>query len=867
MEKNHRLRVSVAVWSLLTLFLACLDWLPAATYAADPNINYQRGGFGDPEITDKWLRTDFAGADRGNRSFIWGPEILRKWQEPYKEAPGGSRVVVYFDKARMEITVPDKSRTDLYYITNGLLVREMISGQVQLGDNTFVEKGPASNVTLAGDPFDAGNADAPTYGSLRNVATLNKDKPSENRVDQIVVETLDKDGNIGKNDDLKKYNVKNFLFETNLKHNVPEVLIDYLLQEGTVQENGRKTRGPILNVDIDVGFPITEPYWIKTKVGGQEKDVLMQVFERRLITYTPSNPDGYKVEMGNVGQQYYRWRYGSDGFRNQNARTDAAGGVVSTANPYATEAGAAVLRNGGNAVDAAIAVMFALGVVEPQSSGIGGGGFMMIRTKTGETTMVDTREMATGAAKKERFLDGEGKPLPFATASQSGLAVGVPGAVLGAESVLKKYGSKSLGDVLAPAIGLADNGFITTPQFALSLTDPANQDKLKKSEAAKALFFPDGEKPLDAGVLFKRPDLAKTYRLIAEQGAKAFYDDSELSKAILAAVKERGGDMTLEDLKKYEVKYREPVKDVYRGYEFVTVAPPSSGGLTMLQILKLLEGYDLAKMGQNSADELHLLVEASRLAFADRGKYLGDEDFIKIPKKGLLSKGYLDERRKLIKMNEANKEVKPGTPEQFEAANAGPFPDYTLFDIPQDGRETTHFVVADKDGNVVSFTNTVESAYGTGIVVPGWGFLLNNELTDFDFTPGGPNEVAPGKRPRSSMTPTLVLKDGKPFLAVGSPGGATIILSVTQIILNIIDFKMDVQEAIDAPRIYGPSYPNIQWETGVAKSVRDELEKRGHKMAANPAFIGSVQAVLLDPNGGKVAGADYRRDGSFVVVK
>jgi gamma-glutamyltranspeptidase / glutathione hydrolase len=860
---NRKLRLILTVWLLLSLLMSAVAFLPQSTAAADPNIKYERGGFDDPAIQARWYRTDFPLPQRGNRSYIWGPEIIRKWQEPYKESPGGSRVVVYFDKARMEINLPDKDRNDPFFITNGLLVRELISGRVQAGDDTYIDKGPANQTTLTGDPWEL-NQTSPTFASLTNLASLNNDRPAANRVNQVVVETLDAAGNVGKNDDLKKYDVKLALFENTLKHNVPSVLLDYVLQTGNVQENGRIVTGDLIDESRDIGLPIAEPYWVRSKVGGVEKDVLVQAFERRVLTYTPTNPDGYKVEMGNVGQQYYRWRYGGDGYRWANTKVEANGGIVASANPYATEAGATILRNGGNAIDASLAVMFALGVVEPQSSGIGGGGFMMIRTKTGETVMVDTREMAPASATKDMFLGADGRPLPFATASQTGKAVGVPGAVKGANETLAKYGSKTLGDVMAPAINLAENGFITTPRFAEALSDRASQDKLKKSEASAAVFFPGGN-PIGAGVLFKQPDLAKAYKLIAAQGPKAFYEDSELSRAFLKAVNDRGGNMTLDDLKKYEVKFRAALKDTYKGYEIITVAPPSSGGIAILQIMKLMETYDLAKMGHNTPDHLHLLTEASRLAFADRGKYLGDEDFVKIPKKGLLSKAYLDERRKLISMTQANKSITPGNAEQYEGAPAST--SNWNGSVPTDGRETSHFVVADKDGNVVSFTNTIESAYGTGIMVPGWGILLNNELTDFDFTPGGPNEVAPGKRPRSSMTPTLVAKDGKPFLAIGSPGGATIILSVVQTIMNVIDYKMDVQQAIDAPRTYGPANPNISWETGIAKSVRDELTKRGHTMAANPAFIGSVQAILLEPNGAKTGGADWRRDGTVIGVK
>jgi gamma-glutamyltranspeptidase/glutathione hydrolase len=533
--------------------------------------------------------------------------------------------------------------------------------------------------------------------------------------------------------------------------------------------------------------------------------------------------------------------------------------MVATANPYATDAAVQVLNNGGNAIDAAIAIMFALNVVEPQSSGIGGGGFMMVRTKSGETVMLDSREMAPAGAKPDMFLGSDGKPLSFNVARLSGKAAGVPGALKLADYALKKYGSKTIADVIAPATKLADEGFIVTPRFEEAITDPTSLPVIQNTPEAAAIFLPGG-KPIPVGTLFKQPDLAKTFRLLAKDGEAAFYGDTDLGRALVKAVQAKGGSMTVDDLKNYQVKTRQPIQGTYRGYDIFSAAPPSSGGLTMMQILKLLEPYTLKAMGQNSADHLHLLTEATRLAFADRGKYLGDEDFVKLPKKGMLDPAYLETRRALINMTQANKNITAGNPFDYEptigSSLAGPE------GLAAEGRDTSHFVVADKDGNMVTYTNTIESGYGTGILVPGYGFLLNNELTDFDFTPGGPNQVEPNKRPRSSMNPTIVLKNGKPWLILGSPGGSSIILSVTQVLMNVIDFGMNLQDAVDAPRIFGPTYPTIQWEVGISQPVRDELTKRGHTMAAAPAFIGSVQAIMFTDDGKMIGAADWRRDGT-----
>ncbi len=854
-QAYKRLGALQAIMLLVSMLVAAF---PAGALAADP-ITHIRGGFNDPAFETIWYRSDLPVlSGTTSRTLLWGEEIIRKWQEPYKEAKGGSRVVVYFDKARMEITNPDGERSNRFYVTNGLLVRELISGAVQLGDDTYEKRSPADNVTLAGDPLEI-NANAPTYASLANLASLNNDKPAAQRLGQTVQETLLANGNIGSNPDLAKYNVKLNEFDTSLNHNIADVFVKYLGLQGLIYENGANKQGAIFDRLAAFGLPLTEPFWTRAKVSGTEQDVLVQAFERRVLTYTPANSDAYKVEQGNVGLHYYRWRYQLEPFRFKNTTVSANGAMVATANPYATEAAIQVLNNGGNAIDAGVAIMFALGVVEPQSSGIGGGGFMTVRTKSGETVMLDSREMAPAGAKPDMFLGSDGKPLSFSDARLSGKAVGVPGAVKLASFALQKYGSQSMAQVIAPGTKLAEDGFKVTPRFVEAISDPSSLPVLKNTAEAAAVFLP-GSKPIAVGTTFKQPDLAKTYKLLAKDGETAFYGETDLAKALVKSVQDKGGSMTLDDLKKYVVKSREPINANYRDFEIISAAPPSSGGLTMMQILKLIEPFDLKSFGQNSADHLHLLTEATRLAFADRGKYLGDEDFVKLPKKGFLNSAYLDSRRTLINLGTANKDIKPGNP--FDYETVGSSSNWEPDGLAVDGRETSHFVVSDKDGNMITYTNTIESGYGTGIMVPGYGFLLNNELTDFDFVPGGPNQVEPGKRPRSSMNPTIVLKGNKPYLILGSPGGSSIILSVTEVLINVIDFGMSVQDAVDAPRIFGPTYPTISWEVGISKAVRDELTKRGHTMATNPAFIGSVQAIYFFDDGRKQGAGDWRRDGT-----
>ncbi|MFH0070311.1 gamma-glutamyltransferase [Peribacillus sp. NPDC056705] len=536
----------------------------------------------------------------------------------------------------------------------------------------------------------------------------------------------------------------------------------------------------------------------------------------------------------------------------------ATKGIVSVSHPLAAEAGIKILKQGGNAVDAAAAIQLSLNVVEPMMSGIGGGGFIMIyNKKENKITMIENREMAPKNVTPELFLDGKGKPVPFSKRHTSGKAVAVPGTLMGLETSLEKYGTLKLSQVIGPAIKQAEQG--VKVNWATAQYIDENVTKLKNNQAAAKVFVPDG-KPLEEGDTLVQPDLAKTFKLLKKQGSKAFYK-GEIGEALTKEVQKREGTMTTEDLQNYEVKEREPIKSEYRGFEVVGAASPSSGSLTVLQILELMEGYDVQKMGANTPEYLHYLTEAMHLAFADRAAYMADEDFYDVPTKGLLDEGYIKERRKLINPNRSTADVKAGDPWKYEGKEPPSMKKVKEEKTPIG--QTTHFSVMDKWGNMVAYTTTIEQVFGSGIMVPDYGFMLNNEMTDFDATPGGVNQVEPGKRPRSSMSPTFVLKDGNPFMAIGSPGGATIIASVSETIMNVLDHKMPIQDAILAPRIYSAGYPTVRWEPGIEQNTRLELMAKGHVYEEKPQHIGNVQAVIYDYEKGKMyGGADNTREGT-----
>ncbi|NTV37821.1 MAG: gamma-glutamyltransferase, partial [Anaerolineales bacterium] len=472
-------------------------------------------------------------------------------------------------------------------------------------------------------------------------------------------------------------------------------------------------------------------------------------------------------------------------------------GVVSVAQPLAAKAGAKMLAMGGNAIDAAVAIQFALNVEEPMMTGIGGGNFIMIYSaKHKKVFVIDSRERAPAKAKPDQFLNPDGSEMDFYKAQSMGIAVGVPGTLLGTATALKNFGTMKLADVMQPAIKMARDGIIISKDFGQWLSDDYKW-KLEKTPGEAYTFFDAAGNLLKTGDLLVQKDLANTLQMIAENGTDIFYR-GPIANAVADIVKARIGPMEASDIQTYEVKWRTPVEGSYRGWDIVSMPPPSSGGLTMIQMLMMMERFDIGAMGHNSADTLHVMIEAMHLAYADRGAYMGDADFVPIPKEGLLNPDYVATRSALIDMNTTNGSPPPGNPWAYEGVALMSAP---KFASAHEGRCTTHFVTADRWGNVVAWTTTIEDVWGSGIMVPGYGFLLNNEMTDFNFTPGGANELQPMKRPRSSMTPTILFKDGEPWMATGSPGGPTIITTAMQVIINVIDHGMTIQDAVNAPRI------------------------------------------------------------------
>ncbi|MEE4012890.1 gamma-glutamyltransferase [Roseibium sp. FZY0029] len=533
----------------------------------------------------------------------------------------------------------------------------------------------------------------------------------------------------------------------------------------------------------------------------------------------------------------------------------AQNGMVASQEAVASRVGVDILKKGGNAVDAAIATGFALAVTLPRAGNLGGGGFMMIHlAEGGETKALDYREKAPDAAFKDMFLGEDGEP-DNEKSRFSGLAVGVPGTVAGFAEAFEKHGSGKLtwAELVTPAIDLAENGIEVTPDLAASLT--ASAKRLLKDPATAAIFYKTGGLPFVPGETLKQADLAATLKVIADTGAAGFYT-GEIAEKIAQKVQAAGGGMTKDDLAGYKPVWREPVTGSYRGYEIASMPPPSSGGVHIVQILNMLQDYPLAEYGPNSADSIHVMAETMRRAYADRSKYLGDPDFVEVPVKGLTDPAYAAELVKTIKMDAATPsvDVKPGDP------------------FPYESNQTTHFSVVDKDGNAVSNTYTLNFSYGVGLTADGTGVLLNNELDDFSAKPGVPNAyglvggtanaVEGGKRPLSSMSPTLVFKDGKLFLATGSPGGSRIITTTLQIILNVVDHGMNIAEATAAPRIHNQWLPDeIRIEEGLSPDTIRLLEERGHKVEVKNA-MGSTQSIMLVD--GVLAGAsDPRRPGAL----
>lgn len=528
-------------------------------------------------------------------------------------------------------------------------------------------------------------------------------------------------------------------------------------------------------------------------------------------------------------------------------------GMVVSSNGDAARVGAQVLAEGGNAVDAAVAMQFALGVSEPGFSGIGGGGFMLVyEAESGSVTVIDSRERAPASATPTMFLH-EGEPIEFSKRRTLGVAVGVPGALAGAEAALASFGTRSLESLLEPAIELAEHGVIVTRLLAESIDEHAKV--LAANPAASALFLPGG-RALEIGELLVQPELAETMRILGTEGIDAFYR-GEIGEAFVDEVQAAGGGMTMDDLADYVVSIEEPVQGRFRDYELVTVGPPSSGGLTTLQILDLLEALEPAQYPAGSSTRYHLAVKAMHLAFADRNAYLGDPEFVDVPLAGWLNPKYVAKRAKLIELDDNTCPLGPGA---LPGAAAAP----ARFTEENGDPQTTHLNVADRWGNMVAFTASIEQHYGTVRLLPGYGFFLNNELTDFDPLPDGPNSPAPGKRPLSSMAPMLVFRDEVPVLAIGSPGGPRIIGALVQVLLDILEYDVDPETAVARPRVQGVACDaSIRWEKGLPAGVRKALKGLGHKFSKEPREVGDVGLIAVEGDT-YVGVADARRDGVAV---
>jgi gamma-glutamyltranspeptidase/glutathione hydrolase len=531
--------------------------------------------------------------------------------------------------------------------------------------------------------------------------------------------------------------------------------------------------------------------------------------------------------------------------------------IVATANPYATQIGYQILKKGGNAIDAAVAVQLILTLVEPQSSGIGGGAFLLYwNSKNRQLTTFDGRETAPAAATPNYFKKPDGQVMDYWEAVPGGRSVGVPGTVRLLEVVHQKYGRLDWAELFKPTIALAEKGFPISPRLAASIKGNSGEiKKLEQFPAARAYFFNSDGSPKEAGTVLKNPKLANTLKLIAEQGSQAFYQGA-IAKDIVDTIKNapiNSGIITEADLAAYQVKERTPVCMNYREYQICGMGPPTSGGLTVGQMLGILSHFDLKDMGYG-VDAVHLFLEAGKLAYADRALYLADADYVNVPINGLLDANYLKKRASLLNHQTTIKQAQPGTPPQHVSRWAP--------DKSEERPGTSHFVIRDRQGNVVSMTTTIETGFGSRLMVR--GFLLNNELTDFSLNPtidGKPvaNRVEGGKRPRSSMSPTIVFKDDEPYLAIGSPGGSRIINYVTKTIVAIIDWGMLPQEAINLGHFVNRNGPTDLEEGTEAVRLKQNLEALGHQVIVRDLNSG-LHAILMPANK-LYGGADPRREG------
>jgi gamma-glutamyltranspeptidase / glutathione hydrolase len=521
-------------------------------------------------------------------------------------------------------------------------------------------------------------------------------------------------------------------------------------------------------------------------------------------------------------------------------------GMVVAMEAIAADVGVSVLQKGGNAVDAAVAVGFALAVTHPFAGNIGGGGYMLIRMADGRTTFIDFRERAPEKASRNMYLDAKGELTRDSI--EGWRSSGVPGSVRGFEIAVKKYGRRTWTDGLAPAIELASKGFLVSYPLAEGLKGSRG---LADDPESKRVFQRDG-RFFEVGDTLVQADLARTLQQISANGANEFYE-GEIARRFAGEMAKHGGVISLADLKNYKAIERTPLQGTYKGYTVITAPPSSSGGIALLEMLGMLEGTGYEKDGSGSASSIHYQAEVMRRAYADRNEYAGDPDFVKVPIAGLLDPAYLARRRSTIDPEKAtpSADVRPGQPTGSERM------------------ETTHYSVVDSEGNAVAVTYTLNGGYGNGITVPGLGFLLNNEMDDFSSKPGSPNmfglvqgevnAIAPGKRPLSSMTPTMLLKDGKLFMTVGAPGGSRISTAVLQVILNVIDFGMNIQDAIDAPRVHHQWQPDrLSLERGISPDTVAILKSRGYDVDYAPGVVLAQTAAIVSDGGWLQGGSDGR---------
>ncbi len=561
------------------------------------------------------------------------------------------------------------------------------------------------------------------------------------------------------------------------------------------------------------------------------KPTWLLVFLFFLAACKTSSPGVYNIKKNNITQN----------------------GMVVSAHPLASQIGSEILKSGGNAIDAAIAVQFALAVTYPNAGNIGGGGFMIIHTKDGETATLDFREKAPGKAHKDMYLDKKGDVIPRLSLDGH-MAAGVPGTVDGMFKAHKRYGRLSMRNLIQPAIDVAENGFPLTRQQANGLN--SKKTSFQKLNTQPPVFIK--QSPWKAGDTLTQKDLATTLSLVRDNGRAGFYEGATADK-IVAEMKAGNGIISHEDLKNYHSVWREPITGTYKGYDIISMAPPSSGGVALMQLLEMVEPYDIKGFGHRSKETIHLMSEAERRVYADRAKFLGDSDFHPVPVEQLLDKNYIKKRMADFNSFAATKS------DDIEGGNiAG-----------AESEETTHFSIVDAEGNAVSLTTTLNAGYGSKTVVSGAGFLLNNEMDDFSSKPGVPNlyglvgaeanAIAPGKRMLSSMTPTIVLKDEKLFMVLGTPGGATIITSVFQVFLNVVEHEMSMAEAVNAPRFHHQWFPDeIKFEKeAFDETLQSQLKNMGHNLNQRGS-IGRVDAILILEDGSMEGAGDVRGDDSVV---